>query len=120
MVRAVCQAIKGLPERKVADQVKGCPVIPSYHIEGTGTDVFMEALDQEVNVPLDQGLLLAQGFVREGVRNEAAVARVVGAFGGDEAVGAVGRAIVERRVFGHGGMALAVAVDIFPGVCVDV
>ena len=76
----------------------------------------MQALDQEVHVPLNQGLLLAQRFVGEGVGDEAAVARVVLSIGGNEAVDASGGAVVEGHVFGHGGVALAVAVDVFPGV----
>lgn len=50
------------------------------------------------------------------MRDKAAVARVVGAVGGDEAVGFVWGAVVECHVFGHGEVAMAVAVDVFPGV----
>lgn len=48
--------------------------------------------------------------------DETALARVIRAIGCDETMGAVGGGVVEGHILGHGLVALAVAVDVFPGI----
>ena len=75
--------------------------------------------DEQVDVVLHGVLLAAQGFFGEGVREEAAVAAVVGVVGCED-VGVAGRGApgaVDAPVFGEGRLACAaVAVDGLPCV----
>lgn len=79
----------------------------------------METLDEEVDVGLEQGFLLTQGFVGESVGEEAAVAGVVGVVGGDDGVDAVDLAAHPDGVFGEVLNARGVAVDVLEGGSVN-
>ena len=110
----VAQAVEGFPEGQVADHVERVPAEPwrQVHIAAGGSrDLGAQADEEVVDVRLEEGFLLAEGFVREGVGEDAAQARVVGVRGGDDAV----NADEEAQVLGEGLPPRDLRVHVVPG-----
>ena len=76
------EAAKGPAEGQVANDVEDGPAEPGFEVRWLVLGRRLGELGEErVDVRLDQGLLLVQSFVGEGVRDELADARVVGVVG---------------------------------------
>lgn len=115
VVVGVLEAAEGLAEGQVADDVEGGEVVPLHDVERALAGDAVQALDEQVDVGLDDGLLVLHALGGEAMRQNAAVAGVVLAVGGDE----VRVALVDE--VGEFGVllelaALAVAHDLLPGV----
>lgn len=117
---AVAQAVQRLAEGEVADDVEGGVVVPAHDVDGLGLGgVFAQAVDEEVDVLLDQGFLLAECFVAEGVGEVAAHPGMVGFVGGEERPDAVDGFGEPGRVLevGSGVLVLACAEPVDVGPC---
>lgn len=99
---AALEAAKGLAEGQVADDVKGGVVVPEDHVDGdllVDHGLLAEALDQQIDIAHDDGLLVEQARGREAVGQDAAQGAVVLAAGADQAVFDVEAPEAERVLF---------------------
>lgn len=115
------QTLERFAKRQIADEVESRPVEPLDNIDRVfGAGRPFQPVHQHVYVALQQGLLLAQGPVREPIRKEPPIMAVLLA-GGIYEVWRVGVGNLPFGVLGHFGLAgFFVAVDVFPCLCGDV
>lgn len=111
------EAAERLAQREVTDDVEGGEVVPRRHVERLRTPgaVLVQPAEQQVDVGLYDGLLLAHRPVAEAVGQLAADDAVLLPVGRDDVVGGFGHGPVE----GHPLAALlalgVVAQDLLPG-----
>jgi hypothetical protein len=112
---ALLEAIEALAEREVANDVKRNEVIPINHVLRAFALAThgVQAPDEEGNVLLQERRLFLQRLVREGVGQEAPVARVGGVIlDGQDAVHAAMRHRVRGRVLLEGRSRAMPGVDV--------
>lgn len=62
MIRRIMETVERFPEGQIPDDIEGCEVIPSNHVQRfvTSFAVLVQTLYQKINIAIDQRLLDTQ------------------------------------------------------------